>query len=80
LKNQRFYINSSLGQLNFFLIFCFREALFCRVRIINPDFLVSNGSPEAIVLARIGDDDHVIIKIVVSLKLLVEQEKRFYST
>jgi len=31
------------------------------------------------VLARIGDDDHVIIKIV-SIKLLVEQEKRFHST
>jgi len=45
---------------------------FCRNRIINPDFLVSNGSPEAMVLARIGDDDHVIIKIVMSIKLLVE--------
>jgi len=38
LKNQRLYINLSLGQLNFFLIFCFWEAC-CRVRIINPDFL-----------------------------------------
>jgi len=35
----------------------------CRVRIVNPDFLVSNGSPEAMVLACVGDDDHVILKI-----------------